>query len=144
MPDLGNGVELICRPEACEVVVGKEADQGVVMVLVDGDKGMFLRFRGRGLGAGEGFVRVAPFLGEVRPGDGRGEKADGCWDGGQGGVEGEGGLVGEGVGDGGAPVYEGTEDLLMVLVSSRRCFETKGIRFVCCMVLQQRVNTHVE
>ena len=66
---------------------------------------------------GEGFVGVAPLLGEVGPGDGGGEETDRCWDGGGGGVEGMGGLGGEGVGDGGTPVYEGTEDLLMVSVA---------------------------
>lgn len=78
---------------------------------------------------GEGFVGVAPLLGEVGPGDGGGEETDRCWDGGGGGVEGMGGLGGEGVGDGGTPVYEGTEDLLTVLVAGlggRKCFEGRG------------------
>lgn len=130
MPDLGDGVKLVGGPEAGEVVVGEEADEGVVVVLVDGFEGVLLEsFVGGGgcLGGGEGFVGVAPFLGEVGPGDGGGEEADGCWDGGGGGVEGEGGLGGEGVGDGGPPVYKRTEDLLMVLVVGlRKCFETKG------------------
>lgn len=79
MPDTGYGVELVRGPEACKVVVGEEADEGVVVVLINGFEGVFgLGGSGRGVGFCEGFVGVTPFLGEVGPGDGRGEEAD-CW-----------------------------------------------------------------
>lgn len=48
VPDLGDGVELVGGPEAGEVVVGEEADEGVVVVLVDGFEGVFLGLFGRG------------------------------------------------------------------------------------------------
>lgn len=55
-------------------------------------------------------------MGEVGPGDGGCEEADGGWDGSGGGIEGQGCLGGKGMGDGGAPVDEGAEDLVMVSV----------------------------
>lgn len=41
MPDAGYGVELVMGPEAGEIVVGEEADERVVMMLVNGFEGMF-------------------------------------------------------------------------------------------------------
>lgn len=121
MPDLSYGVKLLAVPEAGEFVVGEQADEGFVVMLVDGFEGGFtVRFGGgRGaLGRGEVLVSVAPFLGEVGPGDGGGEEADGGGDGG-GGVEGESSLLGKSFGDGGAPVDEGAEDLLEILVRKK-------------------------
>ena len=51
---------------------------------------------GGGVGFGEGFVGIAPFLGEVGPGDCAGEEADGGWEGMGEGGEGEGCFAGEG------------------------------------------------
>lgn len=73
MPDPADGVELIGVPEAGQVVVGEQTDERVAVVLVDGLEGLFaLRTGGEGGGVGfrEGFVAVAPFLGEVGPRDG--------------------------------------------------------------------------
>lgn len=69
MPDLRQGVELLVVPEAGEFVLGEQADERFVVVLVDGLEGGFTaRFRGRGvLRRGEVLVGVAPFLGEVGP-----------------------------------------------------------------------------
>lgn len=84
MPDAGYGVELVRGPEAGEVMVGKQADEGVVVVLIDGFKCVFgLGGVGRGVGYGEDFVGVTPFLGEVGPGNGRSEEADGGGEGGR-------------------------------------------------------------
>lgn len=126
MPDLRDGGELGRGPEAGKVVGGEEGSEGVVVVLVDGFE---LRvFRG-GVGGGEGYVGVAPFLREVGPGDCGCEESDGRGNGGRRGVEGEGGLGGEGVGYGGAPVDKSAEDLLMFV---RFGFQREGIRSVCC------------
>lgn len=119
MPDPADGVELLGVPEAGQVVVCEEADEGIVVVLVDGFEGVFALGLGGGGGVGfcEGFVGIAPFLGEVGPGNCGGEEADGGRERGGGGrVEGEGGLVGEGIGDGKAPVDEGAENLIGMLI----------------------------
>lgn len=116
VPDPANGVELVGVPEAGEVVVGQQTDEGVVVVLVDGLEGVFaLRAGGErgGVGFGKDLVGVAPFLGEVGPGDGGGEEANGRGEGGGlGGVESVGGLLVKGLGDRVAPVDEGAKDLL--------------------------------
>lgn len=76
VPDPANRIELVGVPEAGEVVVGQQTDEGVVVVLVDGLEGVFaLRAGGErgGVGFGKDLIGVAPFLGEVGPGDGGGE-----------------------------------------------------------------------
>ena len=55
-------------------------------------------------------------MGEVGPGDGGCEEADEGRDGSGGRIEGQGCLGGKGMGDGGAPVDESAEDLVMVSV----------------------------
>ena len=118
VPEEADFVDFVSGPEVGEAVFYEEDAEGGVVVFVDGFEGGGWGVvwggggEGGGLGAGEVVVGLAPFLGEVWPGDvGAGEAgghADGCG----GGVEGLEGFGVKVIGYCGAPVDYRAEDLV--------------------------------
>lgn len=107
MPDAADGEDFCGGPQAGDAVVVDQRGEGIEVVGVDVFEG-----GGRVVGACEGEVAGAPFLGEVGPVDAAGCLAErACGGGGGGGVEGVVGFRGKVVGYCGAPVDDRAEDL---------------------------------